>query len=59
MQNLLERLQENTSLADKLEEGLKSGEGRLWSPLVLSELRNQLLKRAGSAQAMFDDNESK
>jgi putative addiction module CopG family antidote len=45
-QQFIDQLSENEELSKKLEEGFNSGEGRRWTPAVLTELRNQVLDRA-------------
>ena len=44
-QRVTEELSDNQQLAAMLEDGLKSGQGRRWSPVVLNEIKEQLLNR--------------
>lgn len=45
-QKSIGQLSDNPQLAALLDEGLKSAEGRRWSPAVLQELKQQVLDRA-------------
>jgi Arc/MetJ-type ribon-helix-helix transcriptional regulator len=44
-QHTLDKLSANAQLAAFLEEGLRSPEGRCWSPTVLQELKQQVFNR--------------
>lgn len=51
MQQAAAKLGQNPRLETLLEEGLRSGAGRAWSPAVLSELKQQVLDRvAGKSE---------
>jgi putative addiction module CopG family antidote len=49
LQELLEQLKDHADLSEELDRGLRSGEGRHWTPAVLDELRNQVIDRARPA----------
>jgi putative addiction module CopG family antidote len=49
-QSILEQLADSAPLAERIDEGLASHEGRRWTPAVLTELRQQVIARDRSAK---------